>query len=116
MRPAFEIMEAPIIGLVSLAIILGSWFAGVRYPGGVPGGLVAIIVVTAVPFGIYDFIEAMDNVESASAAGDDYSEKEAIGAEGVISLVGTLLGSPFANAVYIGHPGWKGLGPKWVKH
>ena len=43
-------------------------------------------------------------------AGDEYSEREAIGAEGIISLFGTLLGSPFANAVYIGHPGWKSIG------
>ena len=54
----------------------------------------------------------MDNVESASAAGDEYSVREAIGAEGIISLIGTLLGSPFANAVYIGHPGWKSIGGK----
>ncbi len=163
MRPAFEIAETPIIGVVCLAIILAAWFGGVRYPGNVPGGLIAIavgtilawlafafgwgfggmspealstsvsslgfsfawfnidqlwegrqylalIVVTAIPFGVYDFIEAMDNVESESAAGDEYSEREAIGAEGIISLFGTLLGSPFANAVYIGHPGWKSIG------
>ena len=29
-----------------------------------------IILVTAIPFGIYDLVEAMDNVESAEAAGD----------------------------------------------
>ncbi len=52
----------------------------------------------------------MDNVESAEAAGDSYSTTEAISAEGAISLVGTLFGSPFANAVYIGHPGWKSMG------
>jgi AGZA family xanthine/uracil permease-like MFS transporter len=28
-----------------------------------------IILVTAIPFGIYDLVEAMDNVESAEAAG-----------------------------------------------
>ena len=163
MRPAFEIAETPIIGFVSLAIILAAWYGGVRYPGNAPGGLVAIavgtilawlafafgwgfggvnpgavsdsissigfnfawfqldtlwegrgllsiVIVTAIPFGIYDFIEAMDNVESASAAGDEYSVREAVGAEGIISLIGTLLGSPFANAVYIGHPGWKSIG------
>jgi len=26
-------------------------------------------------------------------------------ADGVISLIGCLLGNPFINAVYIGHPG-----------
>jgi hypothetical protein len=68
------------------------------------------ILVTAIPFGVYDLVEAMDNVESAEAAGDTYSTTEAITAEGAISAVGTLLGSPFANAVYIGHPGWKSMG------
>ena len=33
-----------------------------------------IILVTAIPFGIYDLVEAMDNVESAEAAGDAYPD------------------------------------------
>jgi adenine/guanine/hypoxanthine permease len=164
MRPAMEIFMTSIIGLTCLAIIMASWFGGVRYPRGLPAGLVAIIVgmaiawgaaaigmpeiggmsgaklaesfasfgfsiplpavdhvfsgfeflgfilVTAIPFGVYDLVEAMDNVESAEAAGDTYSTTEALAAEGTISLIGTLLGSPFANAVYIGHPGWKSMG------
>jgi AGZA family xanthine/uracil permease-like MFS transporter len=164
MRPATEIFLTSIIGLTCLAIILVSWFGGVKYPRGIPAGLVAIVVgmaiawiataagfpqiggmsatalkesfssfgfslplhavdhvfsgfeflgfilVTAIPFGVYDLVEAMDNVESAEAAGDTYSTTEAISAEGAISLLGTLLGSPFANAVYIGHPGWKAMG------
>jgi AGZA family xanthine/uracil permease-like MFS transporter len=31
-------------------------------------------------------------------------------ADGVVSLIGCLLGNPFINAVYIGHPGWKSMG------
>lgn len=164
MRPATEIFMTSLIGLSCLAIIMVSWFGGVRYPRGIPAGLVAIIfgvvvawsasalgfpeiggmsvgklmasfsqfgfsipipaidhvfsgfeflgfiLVTAIPFGVYDLVEAMDNVESAEAAGDTYSTTEALMAEGSISLIGTLLGSPFANAVYIGHPGWKSMG------
>jgi adenine/guanine/hypoxanthine permease len=164
MRPATEIFMTSIIGLTCLAIIMASWFGGVKYPRGIPAGLVAILVgmaiawgaaalgfpeiggmsgaklaesfasfgfsfpipafghvfsgfeflgfilVTAIPFGVYDLVEAMDNVESAEAAGDTYSTTEALAAEGTISLIGTLLGSPFANAVYIGHPGWKSMG------
>ena len=71
---------------------------------------VAPLLVTAIPFGVYDFVEAMNNVESAAVVGDEYDIKEVLIAEGVCSLVGTLLGSPFANAVYIGHPGWKEAG------
>jgi AGZA family xanthine/uracil permease-like MFS transporter len=70
----------------------------------------AVILVTAVPFGIYDLVEAMDNVESAEAAGDPYPTTRVLTADGVVSLIGCLMGNPFINAVYIGHPGWKGMG------
>ena len=52
----------------------------------------------------------MDNVESASVAGDSYPTTRVLTADGVISLIGCLLGNPFINAVYIGHPGWKAMG------
>jgi AGZA family xanthine/uracil permease-like MFS transporter len=70
----------------------------------------AIILVTAIPFGIYDLVEAMDNVESAEAAGDGYPTTRVLTADGVVSLIGCLMGNPFINAVYIGHPGWKAMG------
>ncbi len=71
---------------------------------------IAPLLVTAIPFGIYDFMEAMNNVESANAAGDNYNVREVLLVDGIGSLIGTLLGSPFPNAVYIGHPGWKKVG------
>ncbi len=163
MSPATQVFSTPVIGLVCFALILADWFGGVRYFGGVPGGLVAIaagvvigwgstalglgyggltvanvgasfahfgfavplpavghvfggfkflgvILVTAIPFGIYDLIEALDNVESAAAAGDSFPTTRVLTADGVISLIGCLLGNPFINAVYIGHPGWKAMG------
>src|SRR5205085_8286125 len=69
-----------------------------------------VILVTAIPFGIYDLVEAMDNVESAEAAGDEYATTRVLTADGVVSLIGCLMGNPFINAVYIGHPGWKAMG------
>jgi AGZA family xanthine/uracil permease-like MFS transporter len=163
MRPALELYMTPAIGVLCLAIILAGWFGGVRYPRGLPAGLVAIIVgcvigwgsallglgignmslerlgasfanlgfsvpipavghvfggfeflgiilVTAIPFGIYDLVEAMDNVESAEAAGDAYPTTRVLTADGAVSLVGCMMGNPFINAVYIGHPGWKSMG------
>jgi AGZA family xanthine/uracil permease-like MFS transporter len=163
MRPALQMYETPVIGLVCFAVILASWFGGVQYFRGVPAGLVAIVVgtvlawgsnlfglglgdvsfgkvhdalagfgfslpipavnhvfsgfqylgvilVTAIPFGIYDLVEAMDNVESAEAAGDRYPTTRVLTADGVVSLIGCLMGNPFINAVYIGHPGWKAMG------
>ena len=163
MRPALEMYMTPIIGIPCFAIILVAWFGGVRYPKGIPAGLVAIaagmliawgstlvglnyggmtlqkvgqavasfgfsypkpahndvfagfeflgiILVTAIPFGIYDLVEAMDNVESAEAAGDAFPTTQVLTADGVVSLIGCLMGNPFINAVYIGHPGWKAMG------
>ena len=52
----------------------------------------------------------MDNVESAEAAGDTYPTTQVLTADGVVSLIGCLMGNPFINAVYIGHPGWKAMG------
>jgi AGZA family xanthine/uracil permease-like MFS transporter len=52
----------------------------------------------------------MDNVESAEAAGDHFPTTRVLTADGVISLIGCLMGNPFINAVYIGHPGWKAMG------
>ena len=68
------------------------------------------ILVTAIPFGIYDLVEAMDNVESAAVAGDSFPTTRVLTADGVISLIGCMMGNPFINAVYIGHPGWKAMG------
>ncbi|MGG5817403.1 hypothetical protein [Falsiroseomonas sp. HW251] len=163
MRPALEMYMTPVIGVLCFAIILGGWFGGIRYPRGLPAGLIAIIagciigwgsalldlgignmslarlgasfanlgfsvpipafdhvfggfeflgiiLVTAIPFGIYDLVEAMDNVESAEAAGDVYPTTRVLTADGVVSMVGCLMGNPFINAVYIGHPGWKAMG------
>jgi AGZA family xanthine/uracil permease-like MFS transporter len=77
-------------------------FSGFKY--------LAVILVTAVPFGIYDLVEAMDNVESAEAGGDSFPTTRVLTADGVVSLIGCLMGNPYINAVYIGHPGWKGMG------
>jgi adenine/guanine/hypoxanthine permease len=163
MRPALEMYMTPVIGLTCFAIIMVSWFGGIKYPKGIPAGLVAILVgtviawgsnqfglgyggmsldnltsavagfgfsvplpafntvfsgfeylgiilVTAIPFGIYDLVEAMDNVESAEAAGDAYPTTRVLTTDGVVSLIGCLMGNPFINAVYIGHPGWKAMG------
>jgi AGZA family xanthine/uracil permease-like MFS transporter len=166
MSPVLQMYQTPVIGVVCFAIIIASWFGGVKY-GGIPAGLVAIavgtiiawgsnifhlnfgamsganlsesvktfgfavptpfmplrlifggmnwtllstILVTAIPFGIYDLVEAMDNVVSAAAAGDSYPTTRVLTADGVVSLIGCCMGNPYINAVYIGHPGWKAMG------
>jgi AGZA family xanthine/uracil permease-like MFS transporter len=52
----------------------------------------------------------MNNVESASAAGDSYDLRKILAADGIGAIAGSMLGSPFPPAVYIGHPGWKAVG------
>ncbi len=71
---------------------------------------VAPLLATAIPLGIYNFTEAMNNVESAAAAGDNYNLRKILLADGIGAIVGSILGSPFPPAVYIGHPGWKAVG------
>jgi AGZA family xanthine/uracil permease-like MFS transporter len=73
-------------------------------------GKIAPLLVTAIPLGIYNFTEAMNNVESAAAAGDNYNLRKILLADGAGAVVGSMLGSPFPPAVYIGHPGWKAVG------
>jgi len=75
-------------------------------------GLSAIspLLATAIPLGIYNFTEAMSNVESAAAAGDSYNLRYVLLADGTGAVVGAALGSPFPPAVYIGQPGWKEAG------
>jgi len=71
---------------------------------------IAPLLVTAIPLGIYNFTEGMNNVESASAAGDSYDLRKILLADGFGAMLGAVLGSPFPPAVYIGHPGWKAVG------
>lgn len=71
---------------------------------------IAPLLASAIPLGIYNFTEAMTNVESAAAAGDRYNPRQVLAADGLGAIVGSFLGSPFPPAVYVGHPGWKQVG------
>jgi AGZA family xanthine/uracil permease-like MFS transporter len=163
MGPALQMFMTPAIGFLCFAIVMASWFGGVRYFRGIPAGMVAIaagsliawgsnlmglsigglslgqvassltnfgfhfpipavghvfsgfqyagtLLVTAIPFGIYDLVEAIDNVESAAVAGDSFPSFRVLAADGAVSMIGCLMGNPFINAVYVGHSGWKAMG------
>lgn len=154
--PLAEVFEHPIIGFASLGIVFAGLVALYRLPFGVPAGLAAIVVGTAigavtgeatlsfegigfypplpyfadclegasivlatpwvlavvVPAEIYNFIETMNNVESAEAAGDRYPVGLCQLLDGAGTLVGSLFGSPFPTTVYIGHPGYKRMGAR----
>ena len=51
MRPALEMFMTPVIGVVCFAIIIASWFGGVRYFKGIPAGFVAIAVGMLIAWG-----------------------------------------------------------------
>ena len=152
--PLAEVFEHPVIGFPALAIILLGLVAGVRFPAGIPAGLLAItvgailgfatgeskfttegvglylptlvlndawvglryiatdptILTIVLPIEIYNFIETMNNVESAEAAGDRYNVRTSQIMDGVGTLTGAIFGSPFPTTVYIGHPAYKRLG------
>src|SRR6478752_6459361 len=156
MRPAAQMWEAAWIGLPVMAIILIGFFTNVKLPFGMPVGLAALLVGTAIgwiggymsapdvgqaisdiaigipdlridllmhglsnlapllgtaiPLGVYNFTEAMSNVESAAAAGDNFNLRSVLLADGAGAVIGSAFGSPFPPAVYIGHPGWKDAG------
>jgi AGZA family xanthine/uracil permease-like MFS transporter len=139
-----------------MAIILIGFFTDVKLPFGIPVGLAALLVGTAIgwiggymsapdvgqaisdiaigipdlrldllfhglsnlapllgtaiPLGVYNFTEAMSNVESAAAAGDNFNLRSVLLADGAGAIIGSAFGSPFPPAVYIGHPGWKDAG------
>lgn len=68
------------------------------------------LFLVLVPVQIYNFIETMNNVESAEAAGDTYPVATCQVTDGVGTMVGALFGSPFPTTAYIGHPAYKKMG------
>ena len=51
MRPVLQMFLTPVIGLVCFAILLVSWFGGVKYFRGLPAGLIAMAVGMLVAWG-----------------------------------------------------------------
>ena len=157
---AFQTFEKPLIAMLPLAIILIQYFSKVRFPFGLPGGMVALAAGTIlawafgimdsgavgtaagavgfnlprfsgaglfevikspyllryfsiiIPMGLFNVIGSLQNLESAEAAGDRYETKPSLAINGIGTMVASLFGSCFPTTIYIGHPGWKGLGAR----
>ena len=157
---AFKTFEKPLIAMLPLAIILMQYFAKIRFPLGLPGGLIAVAagsilawalgvmdmgaVRTAaaevgfrvprfsgpelfsvfkseyiyrylsviIPMGLFNVIGSVQNLESAEAAGDRYETVAPLAVNGLGSMLACFFGSCFPTTIYIGHPGWKGLGAR----
>ncbi|MBN2723068.1 MAG: NCS2 family permease [Deltaproteobacteria bacterium] len=164
---ALKTFESPVLAMLPLAIIITTYFSGIRLPFRIPGGALAIVAgsVTAwilfyiygsgvvspcavctakqhiglhipvpvisdlisglthplsvqffvpvmLPMGIFNVLGSLQNIESAEAAGDSYDEKSSLSVNGLGSIVGSIFGSCYPTTIYIGHPGWKGLGAR----
>ncbi len=151
----FRTYAAPVVGLATFAVVCLVYFGGVKFRGGLPGGLVAVVLGTALcwitglasgtpptgtlglrlptpavgdlfgsldmvlPYasiifamGLFNLFGSLQNLDSAEAAGDRYPTRSSLAANGVGSFVAALFGSCFPTTIYIGHPGWKGLGAR----
>jgi adenine/guanine/hypoxanthine permease len=152
-----RIFKDPLVGLAPLALIFLQYIGRLRLPKGVPAGFAAVIVGTAlawglgrmdagalmaaahvtllppiphitelanalghdymlsflpviVPMGLFNLIGSLQNLESAEAAGDTYPVKSSLAMNGVGTILAACFGSCFPTTIYIGHPGWKGMG------
>ncbi|MCV6824535.1 MULTISPECIES: xanthine/uracil/vitamin C permease [Halocynthiibacter] len=106
---AFAIGEARIsfdgVGFYPPLPYFGDLIAGIQHLFANPE-----LFLVLVPVQIYNFIETMNNVESAEAAGDHYPVATCQITDGIGTMVGALFGSPFPTTAYIGHPAYKRMG------
>ena len=65
-----------------------------------------------IPMGLFNVIGSLQNLESAEAAGDRYETRPSLAMNGLGTIVASMFGSCFPTTIYIGHPGWKGLGAR----
>ncbi|MGL4367195.1 MAG: xanthine permease [Brevinemataceae bacterium] len=75
-------------------------------------GYLAPFLPAAIPLGIYDFLESLDNVESAHTSGEHYNTMEMLLVPALLTLVTAPIGNIFPTIIYIGHPGWKAAGAR----
>ncbi|MFW5921092.1 MAG: NCS2 family permease, partial [Polyangiales bacterium] len=110
--------QAP-VSAAALGEATGS--VGFHLPVPLAGDLVAgfthplfssFLVPVMLPMGLFNVLGSLQNIESAEAAGDGYPTMPSLAVNGGGSVVAALFGSCFPTTIYIGHPGWKGLGAR----
>lgn len=65
-----------------------------------------------IPMAVFNVLGSLQNLESAEAAGDRYETRPSLVVNGIGTLIASFFGSCFPTTLYIGHPGWKGLGAR----
>lgn len=167
-----QIWQRPLVAMVPLAVVLLVYFSQVRFPLGLPGGFVAVVLGTGlawllgavnistgvpmsadavqaawttrglywpvwsgqtvwdfildpayrteiigmlsviIPMGLFNVIGSLQNIESAEAGGDVFATGPSLAVNGIGTVIAALFGSCFPTTIYIGHPGWKGMGAR----
>jgi adenine/guanine/hypoxanthine permease len=100
------------------AVLAGS--VGLHAPGfvggellrGLAGGLFLPYLPIIIPMGLLNLLASMQCVESAAAAGDSFSLRSSLAANGMCTFAAACFGSPFPTSIYIGHPAWKRMGAR----
>ena len=154
----FDLYAHPVVGIVTLGLVLLFFFSGLRPRGGIPPAVVIVAVGTAlawatglapgsralmgsvgphlpafvggdlmrglgaglflpylpiiIPMGLLNLLASMQCVESAAAAGDSFSLRSSLAANGLCTFAAACFGSPFPTSIYIGHPAWKRMGAR----
>jgi adenine/guanine/hypoxanthine permease len=95
----------------TVAVRLPHFVAGTLF-GGLLGGQFLPYLPIIVPMGLLNLLASMQCVESAAAAGDSFSLKSSLAANGLCTFAAACFGSPFPTSIYIGHPAWKRMGAR----
>lgn len=95
--PATFALPVPVVGELAAAFASGEWLTWLS---------------VIVPMGLFNVVGSLQNIESAEAAGDRFDTRSSLAVNGVGTLAAALFGSCFPTTIYIGHPGWKGMGAR----
>jgi len=119
-----EVLPASLTGEpMSTSAVSKAWegrgWYGPRFVGGEiwevfsgkPGEWIGFLSVI-VPMGLFNVLGSLQNIESAEAAGDRFETRSSLAVNGIGTMTAALFGSCFPTTIYIGHPGWKGLGAR----
>jgi len=106
-------MRSPIDALSTSDLRLGVYLPGL-YGLEALGAVGEMMSYAAIilPMGLINVVGSMQAIESAAAAGDDFSPRETLVVNGVGTLLAGVLGSPFPTTLYIGHLGMKQIGAR----
>jgi AGZA family xanthine/uracil permease-like MFS transporter len=70
------------------------------------------LISVIIPMGLFNVLGSLQNIESAEAGGDRFATGPSLAVNGLGTIAAALFGSCFPTTIYIGHPGWKGLGAR----